>query len=149
MKSNRELFETLRNMVFKSCSVGLMRKTDAFKLTFTQRSALVFLSRRKVINMKTLGELLCLSKPAMTHVTDSLERKGFVKRVKSTGGDRREYNIILTEKGKSVLGTIDDGGLLVLNRIMAECTPSERELFNNAFTKFVAKLNSFKCKDIK
>ena len=146
MKNNKDLFETLRNLIFKSCSVGLTRKTDVFRLTFTQRSAIIFLSRRKEVNMRTLGDLLCLSKPAMTHVTDSLERKGYVKRVQSASGDRREYNIILTDKSKAILGKIDQDGMAVLDKIMASCSPSDRELYYNAFTKFVAKLDEFKCK---
>ena len=146
MKNNKDFFETLRNLIFKSCSAGLTRKTDIFRLTFTQRSALIFLSRRKEVNMRTLGDLLCLSKPAMTHVTDSLERKGYVKRIKSASGDRREYNIVLTDKSRAILGKIDQDGMAVLDKIMASCTSSERNLYFEAFTKFVAKLDEFKCR---
>ena len=135
------LLEVLRNMTFRACSAGLLQKNDIYGLTFIQRSALIFISQNNNIRMTELSRLLCLHKSAATRVIDALEKEDFVKRV-AAAEKRRGYVVVLTQKGKNIVGKLDREPLEILTKIMSDSSHSERELFHKGLRLFLGKLES-------
>lgn len=70
-------------------------------LTYTQYIAMMALWENKEINVKKLGELLCLDSGTLTPLLKKLEAKGYVKRRRASS-DEREVNISLTDAGEQL-----------------------------------------------
>lgn len=67
-------------------------------LTYTQYIAMMALWENKEINVKRLGELLCLDSGTLTPLLKKLEAKGYVTRQRARA-DEREVIITLTPSG--------------------------------------------------
>ena len=72
---------------------------DAIDLTYTQYIAMMVLWEEKRINVKELGERLYLDSGTLTPMLKSLERKGFIRRRRSTE-DERVLIIEITDEGE-------------------------------------------------
>lgn len=140
INKTKELLEVLRNMVFKSCSVGLLQKKDIHGLSFQQRSALIFLSQMGPLKMVDLGRMLCVNKAALTRMIDSLQKRDFVRRI-AVIGNRHGFNIALTEKGKNMIHKLDIIPLNVLNKILSTVDKKEYNVYKKAFSLFLGRLN--------
>ena len=70
-------------------------------LTYTQYIAMMALWENKEINVKKLGELLCLDSGTLTPLLKKLEAKGYVTRQRARS-DEREVNISLTDAGEQL-----------------------------------------------
>ena len=71
---------------------------DGLDLTYTQYIAMLVLWEERSLSVKALGERLCLDSGTLTPLLKSLEKKGFILRVRSEK-DERVVLISLTEKG--------------------------------------------------
>ena len=69
---------------------------DEIDLTYTQYIAMMVLWEHKTMNVKAMGDLLCLDSGTMTPVLKKLESKGFVTRQRSTKDER---NLVVTITG--------------------------------------------------
>ena len=74
---------------------------DELNLTYTQYIAMVVFWEYKKLNVKELGEKLCLDSGTLTPVLKSLEAKGYVRRYRSTE-DERVLFIEVTESGEAL-----------------------------------------------
>ncbi|MGA7846665.1 MAG: MarR family transcriptional regulator [Thermoplasmata archaeon] len=81
---------------------GLFRD---WKLTPVQFFVLRWLSRDEQANMSTLAAMLGVRPQTVTPIVDSLERDGWVRRVRSIK-DRRESLLRLTPKGSRLLASV-------------------------------------------
>jgi DNA-binding MarR family transcriptional regulator len=72
------------------------------RITFPQFGALLRLSFQDNITQKELSEIMDTDTTTIMVICDSLEKKGFLKRMKDPS-DRRVNRLILTEEGKSVV----------------------------------------------
>ena len=140
INNSKELLEILRNMVFKSCSVGLLQKKDIYGLSFQQRSALIYLSQTGPLKMVDLCRMLCVNKSALTRMVDSLEKKNLVKRNK-VFGNRPGFNITLSRDGNNIVNKLDAEPLQILNRILTKNNVNEYNLYKKAFSLFLERLN--------
>jgi DNA-binding MarR family transcriptional regulator len=92
----------------------------AARLTTPQLAALEFVREPRTVSAVAVH--LGLSRPATSQLIDKLARKGLVRRTEGTI-DRRERNVVLSAKGKSLVGRIAaaraarfDASLAVLSR---------------------------------
>jgi DNA-binding MarR family transcriptional regulator len=74
----------------------------SLRITFPQFGVLLRLSFRDNVTQKELSEIMDTDATTIMVICDSLEKKGFLKRMKDPS-DRRVNRLILTEKGKNVL----------------------------------------------
>ena len=74
---------------------------DELNLTYTQYIAMVVFWEHKKLNVKELGERLCLDSGTLTPVLKSLEAKGYVRRYRSTE-DERVLFVEVTETGDAL-----------------------------------------------
>ncbi len=108
----------------------LLYKTEAMyksflKLGKVESSYLNFLKEEgKPTNMKKLSEALDVSHSRITHLTDSLIKKGYVDRISSTD-DRRVYLSFLTDKAISLLNKESSDKINIYNNLI-EDMPDEK-----------------------
>jgi DNA-binding MarR family transcriptional regulator len=72
------------------------------RITFPQFGALLRLSFQDNITQKELSEIMDTDTTTIMVICDSLEKKGFLKRMKDPS-DRRVNKLVLTEEGKNVI----------------------------------------------
>ncbi len=103
----------------------LLYKTEAMyksflKLGKVESSYLNFLKEEgKPTNMKKLAEALDVSHSRITHLTDSLIKKGYVDRISSTE-DRRVYLSFLTDKASNLLNKESDDKVEIYNKLIKD-----------------------------
>jgi DNA-binding MarR family transcriptional regulator len=74
----------------------------AFRLTFPQFGVLLRLSFQDNVTQKELSDIMDTDTTTIMVICDSLQKKGFLKRMKDPA-DRRVNRLIITEKGKNVV----------------------------------------------
>jgi DNA-binding MarR family transcriptional regulator len=74
----------------------------ALRLTFPQFGVLLRLSFQDNVTQKELSDIMDTDTTTIMVICDSLEKKGFLKRIKDPS-DRRVNRLILTEKGKNIV----------------------------------------------
>jgi len=72
------------------------------RITFPQFGVLLRLSFQDNITQKELSDIMDTDATTIMVICDSLEKKGFLKRMKDPS-DRRVNRLILTEKGKNIV----------------------------------------------
>ncbi len=74
----------------------------ALRITFPQFGVLLRLSFQDNITQKELSDIMDTDTTTIMVICDSLEKKGFLKRMKDPS-DRRVNRLVLTERGKNVV----------------------------------------------
>ncbi|MEK5339344.1 MarR family transcriptional regulator [Weizmannia sp. FSL W8-1119] len=87
-----------------------------------------------------LSKMLQVSASHITSVTDSLVEKGLIERRRSNK-DRRVVDLILTEKGKSLIGRLKEIKSRFLKDQLDVFTEEERETLYRLFRKLEDHLN--------
>ena len=87
-----------------------------------------------------LSKILQVSASHITSVTDSLVEKGLIERRRSNK-DRRVVDLILTEKGKSLISQLKETKSRFLKDQLDVFTEEERETLYRLFRKFEDRLN--------
>ncbi|AEP02442.1 MAG: MarR family transcriptional regulator [Heyndrickxia faecalis] len=87
-----------------------------------------------------LSKILQVSASHITSVTDSLVEKGLIERRRSNK-DRRVVDLILTEKGKSLISQLKETKSRFLKDQLDVFTEEERETLYRLFRKFEDHLN--------
>ncbi len=87
------------------CSKEVVRKykpfLDEIDLTYTQYITMMVMWEQKEISVKSLGETLFLDSGTLTPVLKTLEKKGYVDRIRSKE-DERVLIVTLTEEGEEL-----------------------------------------------
>jgi MarR family transcriptional regulator, organic hydroperoxide resistance regulator len=88
-----------------ACSKEIVRKytkvLEKIDLTYTQYITMMVMWQKKEINVKALGEYLCLDSGTLTPVLKKLETKGYIRRNRSKE-DERNLCISITEAGEEL-----------------------------------------------
>lgn len=107
------------------CSKEVVRQykpfLDEIDLTYTQYIAMMVMWEHEEVSVKELGEYLYLDSGTLTPVLKTLEKKGFVERMRSKA-DERILIVSLTDQGRD----LRDKALSVPSRI-AECISLSQE----------------------
>src|SRR3989344_1235691 len=74
-------------------------KSPPLSLSYSEASALLIIDSQENINQRELADKLHLEPASVVTLIDKLEKLNLVKR-QSPNGDRRKYNIVLTDDGK-------------------------------------------------
>lgn len=108
-------------------------------VTLNEFMVLKFLSESPM-RSSDLSKMLQVSASHITSVTDSLVEKGLIERRRSNK-DRRVVDLILTEKGKSLIGRLKEIKSRFLKDQLDVFTEEERETLYKLFRKFEDHLN--------
>jgi DNA-binding MarR family transcriptional regulator len=93
------------------------------------------------MRMKDLAALSNVSKSTVTEYVDTLEKKGFVRRVRGDT-DRRDIYIEPTEKAGEWVRETERKIYAYMRDSLERLTPEEQEQFIGLFNKFVGDLNT-------
>ena len=95
-------------------------------LTLPQFALLSEIASRGPISMTEASRKLHLTKPAITHLVDQLEKKGRLKRA-AHSKDRRVYLLEIHPKGKKIVREIQGEVLKLLLKTLGQFRPKEKE----------------------
>ncbi len=82
-------------------SLQKMLNEKGIDLTVDQWVLVDHISRDEGVSQNQLAEVTYKDPPTVTRIIDLLEKKGFVER-RNAPGDRRKFNIYMTEKGLAI-----------------------------------------------
>ncbi len=96
-------------------------------LTVDHALILIYIDEHPEMNQNELAELLFKDNASLTRMIKAMVREGFIQRAINPD-DLRRYKLLLTDKGKSVVGTLP--GIIGENRATALQGISLQELNN-------------------
>jgi MarR family transcriptional regulator, 2-MHQ and catechol-resistance regulon repressor len=120
-----DLFVKLRR-ASESVSAKLNAKLAARKLTEGQFGVLEALFHLGDLTQVDLSRKILRTGGNITMVVDNLERRGWVRRVRSEG-DRRYVRVQLTEEGRRLIDDYFPSHARAVTELMAALTPAEQE----------------------
>ena len=104
----------------------LDQELSMFDITAAQLIVLASVANKEADSAATLCKSISYDPGAMTRMIDRLERKGFVRRVRSPE-DRRVVNLALTEEGKAVYPKLVARAAAATNRRLRGFTKAEAQ----------------------
>lgn len=116
-------------------------QSHGFKITPEHWSMLSKLSEKDGITQTELAERARKDRPNTTRILDTLERNGFIRRVRDSK-DRRSYRIFLTEGGKATQKKLTPLVADFFHRAFSELTQDELDTFLDTNRKIIENLNS-------
>ncbi len=104
---------------------GEMRRHRALGISVPQFRVLTFLERRPGGSLSDAAERVGLSLPAMSRLIDGLVDRGLLTR-EDSATDRRRVSLRITEAGRNVVRTAQEGAQARLADALAALSPKER-----------------------
>lgn len=126
MSDREEFANHFREIQLKCSRLYAVFISDA-DLTISQYAALNQLLSAKSIPMTEVGEKLNITKPAVTHLVDRLEEKGYLKRV-AHPRDRRIHLIEIQPKGEKITREIQTHFLNYLLHAFGKLSADHRKI---------------------
>ena len=93
------------------------------------------------VNMKDIAKVNGVGKSTVSYHIDSLEKKGYVLRVRGEK-DKRDIFVVPTEKAKAWIAEIERKVSNYVEEGISRLTPEEQEQFVTLFSKFVGETES-------
>ena len=104
----------------------LWQKAAELDLTYAQSQVLFFVADRPGCHMGDVAKTFAVTLPAVTHIVDRLEQKGFVAR-RSDPADRRAYRLELTPAGRDLAEELAALQIRGLEQVLARMSPQARD----------------------
>jgi MarR family 2-MHQ and catechol resistance regulon transcriptional repressor len=123
--SDFELWQNVRD-IYRAALKRLNAKLRKERITFSQYSVLLALSRSGPVQMSKLSEHMLVAPANVTGLVDRMERKGYVKR-KRDERDRRLYVIEETERGSQIFKSISSRFRQYAGNLGSTLTREERD----------------------
>jgi DNA-binding MarR family transcriptional regulator len=121
--SDPELWRSIRT-IYRSVLKRLNARLRKEKITFSQYSVLLALSRNGPMQMNKLSEHMLVAPANVTGLVDRMEKKGYVRRRKDEK-DRRLYVIEETEEGSRIFKRISSRFRQYAGSLGKTLTPGE------------------------
>ncbi|MBA2861741.1 MarR family winged helix-turn-helix transcriptional regulator [Methanococcus maripaludis] len=113
---------------------------EVSNFTLADREYLETINRMKNPKISELAEKMGYTNAAITKMTQKLEKKDYVKRIKSEE-DKREVIIELTEKGNFMFRWKEEMNLATIDEFSKALTPEELETLDKLYEKIGTHLN--------
>lgn len=113
---------------------NLALKADGIEISPEQWVLLKRISERAVLNQRELAALTFKDPASVTRTLDFLEKNGLVRR-EDMAGDRRAYNLFLTEQGNQLVERIIPIAQAVRAQGLRNIDSSELEQFKRTLNK--------------
>jgi len=137
--SDFELWQNIRD-IYRAALKRLNAKLRKERITFSQYSVLLALSRNGPMQMNKLSEHMLVAPANVTGLVDRMERKGFVRRRRDER-DRRLYVIEETAKGSRIFQGISSRFRQYTGNLGSTLTPQEKDLILVALRKVRAEVD--------
>lgn len=136
-----EQLQDLLKQISMVLSFTLSKVLEDSALTVHQVYVMKLISRKPSINLTGLCKELNLSKGAMSLTLNKLVERGYVLRCEDPA-DRRNRNIVITEKGQEVLSITIEKIRGAFNRLTYNLTLEELEDIKNSLVKLNSSMYS-------
>ena len=137
--SDFELWQNIRD-IYRAALKRLNAKLRKERITFSQYSVLLALSRNGPMQMNKLSEHMLVAPANVTGLVDRMERKGFVRRRRDER-DRRLYVIEETAKGSRIFQGISSRFRQYTGNLGSTLTPQEKDSILVALRKVRAEVD--------
>jgi DNA-binding MarR family transcriptional regulator len=125
-KINEKIMEVFFE-VSRSIREKMSFDCDAAQLTVLQLQSLILISKHKTMSMGDIADEFKISLPTATVLSDKLVKMKLIKRNKSVD-DRRIVNVLLTEKGKTLLKKAMKQRHIKINELLSYLPLRDREV---------------------
>jgi DNA-binding MarR family transcriptional regulator len=120
-----DLLNTLGSTTFRQL---LWQRASELDLTFAQSQVLFFVADHPRCPMSDPAKAFGVTLPAITHIVDRLEEKGFLTRG-AAPGDRRVYALALTPTGKALVDDLHSIQTRAMRQVLTRMSlPDRRRL---------------------
>ena len=116
------------------------------ELTLPQYALLSLLVLSGECSMTEVSQKLHITKPAVTHLVDHLERKCFLKR-SAVAGDRRVHRLEVTSKGSRAVKAIQQKVFQFLLATLKHFSDSQKKVISDFYRQLAVTLNDFLLKE--
>lgn len=127
------------NVKFSRLYASVLCQSD---LTLPQFALLSYLAFQGSKSMTEASRELHVTKPAVTYLTDLLEKKKFIKRV-PIPGDRRIHKLQITSKGAAAVDKVQKLVLSFLFDSLEKFNGKEKKVVFDFYAVLAGTLNSF------
>ncbi len=103
----------------------LWQRSSELDLTFAQSQVLFYVADHHGCPMGDVAKAFGVTLPAVTHIVDRLEQKGFAARGEAPG-DRRVYALQITPAGRALVHELHTMRTRALADVLARLTPEDR-----------------------
>lgn len=118
-----DLLTTLGSTTFRQL---LWQKSAELELTYAQSQVLFYVAEHPGCHMGDVGKAFAVTLPAVTHIVDRLEQKGFVARGDDPV-DRRAYVLDTTPAGRALVDELHALQLRGVEPVLARMSAGDRE----------------------
>ena len=139
-ETSMELWQSIRT-IYRSALKRLNARLAKERITFSQYSVLLALSRSGPMQMNKLGEHMLVAPANVTGLVDRMDRKGYVRRRRDPK-DRRLYVIEPTESGARIFKNISSRFTHYAGGLGSDLTPHELSTTLKALKKVRQKVQS-------
>lgn len=137
---NMELWQSIRT-IYRAALKRLNSRLAREKITFSQYSVLLALSRNGPMQMNRLSEHMLVAPANVTGLVDRMAKKGYVRR-KRDSSDRRLFVIEQTETGAKVFKSISGRFSQYAKGLALDLTNEELEVTLNALKKVTQRVEA-------
>lgn len=102
-----------------------------------QDLAIYFIAQNKKLNQKDLANKLNITSASVSVIVNQMESEGLLTRIPDEN-DGRKFNLLLTEKGQSLVSKVKISWLKIQDEITKGFTENEK----TSFTRFLQKLDT-------
>lgn len=117
-----DLLNALGSTIFRQF---LWQRAAELDLTYAQGQVLFHVAAHPGCRMGDVGKAFAVTLPAVTHLVDRLEQKGFVTRADDPA-DRRAYVLEVTRAGAALVDELNAMRLRSLEAVLARMTAGDR-----------------------
>ena len=117
-----DLLNALGSTIFRQF---LWQRAAELDLTYAQGQVLFHVAAHPGCRMVDIGKAFAVTLPAVTHLVDRLEQKGFITRADDPG-DRRAYVLEVTRAGATLVDELHAMRLKSLETVLARMTADDR-----------------------
>jgi DNA-binding MarR family transcriptional regulator len=117
-----DLLNALGNTIFRQF---LWQRAAELDLTYAQGQVLFHVAAHPGCRMGDVGKAFAVTLPAVTHLVDRLEQKGFITRADDPG-DRRAYVLEVTRAGGALVDELNAMRLRGLESVLVRMSADDR-----------------------
>ena len=133
----RRLLELLTAVGSTAFRQFLWQRSSELDLTFAQSQVLFHVAEHRGCPMGDVAKAFGVTLPAVTHIVDRLEQKGFVVRGEAPN-DRRVYALQLTPAGRALVQELHGMRTRALADVLARLKPEDRRRLCRGLEALVA-----------
>ncbi len=138
MEDPREICGPIAH-IYRSHLAYMAKELEAYRIGSGQFDFLMVLYHRDGISQENLAKALKVSKATSTRAIQSLEKEGYVYRLRDKD-DLRAYKVYITEKGKEIRGFVLEKLISFVDTLLSDFTPEEKYIFRQLVQKAAFKL---------